>query len=441
MWGKSGAKKRTLAVGKRFGGQRRTHSNCDGPVDENSTRNADVGGPVSRGILDTYPLNNLAGLKFAFITRVESLAIPLALSHPRDLAAFPQGGPKRRALREKTQRASTHTHCERLVTWRRRGRWEIAGRCVRHGTAGMTVRLAACLAAMFAMERTAAGGAHSEGAAGGARDAVERARRAAKAAYQRRRAGRSQWWVRWRLQQMARVAQGGNCPGDGGGDREVTEPTYERVRGMLRVRVEVDGGLNWTKRDEILSQASVVVSAAWALEARRANSRDGIEVESGDVVVRVSGSVDRCGTGRVSAARPERTGVCTHWQKAVSGSCGREEGCSLNRGGRARMVARRWRRWAPLDGVTERPENNVGDLGGGLTLDGQSPLNAASFLGSISLARFCPEKSPKIWTWWYDAGNVPSCSCEVVVGSKAAQNGVLPPNQYPVARSIMWCLA
>ncbi|KAJ7884696.1 hypothetical protein B0H13DRAFT_1889905 [Mycena leptocephala] len=41
----------------------------------------------------------------------EQFRSPLALSRLRDLAAFLQGGPKRRALREKTQRASIHTHC------------------------------------------------------------------------------------------------------------------------------------------------------------------------------------------------------------------------------------------------------------------------------------------------------------------------------------------
>jgi hypothetical protein len=50
-----------------------------------------------------------------------------------------------------------------------------------HGTAGMTLRLAACLAAMCAVETAAAGGAHSEGAVHGARDAVEHAHCAAKA--------------------------------------------------------------------------------------------------------------------------------------------------------------------------------------------------------------------------------------------------------------------
>jgi hypothetical protein len=66
-------------------------------------------------------------------------------------------------------------------------------------------------------------------------------------------------------------------------------------------------------RGEILSQASVVLSAAWALEASGRIAETGLR-SSGDVVraswVQVSGSVDRRGTGRVSAARPERTGAC-----------------------------------------------------------------------------------------------------------------------------------
>jgi hypothetical protein len=43
------------------------------------------------------------------------------------------------------------------------------------------------------------------------------------------------------LRRTGASCTGGNCPGDGGGDREVTEPTYDRMRGMLRVWVEVDG--------------------------------------------------------------------------------------------------------------------------------------------------------------------------------------------------------
>ncbi|KAJ7807042.1 hypothetical protein B0H13DRAFT_1929244 [Mycena leptocephala] len=54
-------------------------------------------------------------------------------------------------------------------------------------------------------------------------------------------------------------------------------------------------------RGEILSQASVVLSAAWALEASGRIAETGLR-SSGDVVraswVRVSGSVDRRGTGR-----------------------------------------------------------------------------------------------------------------------------------------------
>jgi hypothetical protein len=49
--------------------------------------------------------------------------------------------------------------------------------------------------------------------------------------------------VRWRgCDERARVARGGIVLEMAAGG-EVMEPTYERVRGMLRVRVEVDGGL------------------------------------------------------------------------------------------------------------------------------------------------------------------------------------------------------
>ncbi|KAJ7818107.1 hypothetical protein B0H14DRAFT_2601531 [Mycena olivaceomarginata] len=89
--------------------------------------------------------------------------------------------------------------------------------------------------------------------------------------------------------------------------------------------------------------------------------------------------------------------------------------------------------------VAERPENNVGDLGGGLTsvehsaervrplMGGRSVRKhgwrAITFercqLSGLDLARFCPEKPPQK----YVHGGLQ----EVAVGSKAVQNMVLSP--------------
>ncbi|KAJ7861509.1 hypothetical protein B0H13DRAFT_2568089 [Mycena leptocephala] len=220
MWGKFGAKKRTLAVGKRFGGQRAGRK-----FDPKGTANVSC---VARFVPLGEPEKSCSDeveVKALEVGSSEQFRSPLALSRPRDLAASHKVArnlarcERRRSVHRRTLTVSASSRGGGGDAGRRLGRWEIAG------------RLAACLAAMCAMETTAAGGAHSEGAARGARDVVERARRAAKAVIHSKWSRRHEGWAR----ATAGVsAASGRRGGDG--------PKYERVRGMLRVRVEVDGG-------------------------------------------------------------------------------------------------------------------------------------------------------------------------------------------------------